>query len=153
MAWCVASTDLRKPPDFSYSQTHSNFTSNHKFSSSPKYRLKGGDYILFSFSGFITLFLYVYRVTFTRSHESIHMPEEPNADTEGLWECSTLEQWKSLLVRSRLGRIYPSNSGKPTNCRTAELTIPFSMARIFSPAHELLLLWEHHALYIFSFNG
>lgn len=56
VVWCVASTDLRKPPDFSYSQTHSNFTSNHKFSSSPKYRLKGrGWWWLHSF-----LFFWVY---------------------------------------------------------------------------------------------
>ena len=43
--------------------------------------------------------------------------------------------------------------GSQLTASTAELGIPFAVARILSPAHEPLLLWHRHALQIISFNG
>ena len=68
MNWYAVSTDIKKKKlsILTYSWIHSNITSNHKFSSSPKYRQKGRGCSILSifFLGLLSDSFYVYCVRF-----------------------------------------------------------------------------------------
>lgn len=103
------------------------------------------------FSGFTDSFC-VYSITFPRSHESIIMPEQPNIDAEGLrdgvlvWLMrSKCADWSAGRSKALLASVFLLR--QTSKCTVVGLArSPLTVARIFSPANEPQLFWEHDVL-------
>lgn len=105
--------------------------------------------MLNSFLGLLTPFVFI---TFPRSHESIIMPEQPNIDAEGLrdgvlvWLMrSKCADWSAGRSKALLASVFLLR--QTSKCTVVGLArSPLTVARIFSPANEPQLFWEHDVL-------